>query len=112
MYVPDWNLSNHDDPNRREKNLAMHAIGQDGSSTRQELIAWIISLTLKIRFLYATDSAAMKDKVEQMLQRAKKMEDLQMQGRHVNWTKPFKKPFNVQRDGDLWAIAWKAIVKR
>ena len=39
--------------------IAGGAVGQDGSSTRQELTGWIAALTLPFRICYATDSAAL-----------------------------------------------------
>ena len=51
-----------------ELNLFGGTIGQVGSSTRQELTAWIVSLTQPIRTNYATDSAAMLSKATAIIE--------------------------------------------
>ena len=49
------------------RTLCIGAIGQTGSSTRQELAAWILAMTQPVTFRFAIDSAAMLTKALQML---------------------------------------------
>ena len=123
------------------------AIGQTGSSTRTELMAWLSVLTLSIRSNYATDSAAMLGKAVRLIAAVQKQEDEHRSRReHSNTSalqsdavedghasvgmtsppsssqqsksysnkspNPFGKPWSVQTDGDLWELAWEAIIKR
>ena len=57
---------------------------------------------MPMRHTFATDSAAMKGKAEDLIEKARKLELLEAQGKKANGKKPSKKPFNVQKDGDLW----------
>ena len=50
-----------------EINHAGAALRQTGSSTRNELMAWILVLSLPVRSMYATDSASMLSKAKTML---------------------------------------------
>ena len=52
------------------------AVGQDGSSTRQEIAGWLAALTLPFRICYATDSAALIAKTNKLLQAAVNFENL------------------------------------
>lgn len=88
------------------------AIGQTGSSTRQELTAWISSLTQPFRILYATDSAAMLSKAQALLKAVANNELREKAGFCASTRNPFGKQWGLQRDGDLWQIAWDAITKR
>ena len=54
----------------------------------------------------------MMDKAIQLLQQAAKMEERQGKGEKVNTCKPFKKAWGLQKDGDLWGTAWKAVLHR
>ena len=56
---------------QREQDRYGPALGQGGSSTRQELMGWIDILTQPFRSHYATDSAAMLNKANQMLEKGK-----------------------------------------
>ena len=48
------------------------AIGQTGTSTRQELTAWITVLTIPCRSCYATDSASVLNKALRLIEAARK----------------------------------------
>ena len=87
------------------QNMSIPAIGQPGSSTRQELAGCLLALTLPVRSLYATDSASMKGKAEALLTAAGRMTEKEKRGLKVDWANPFKKPWGIQKDGDLWQQA-------
>lgn len=53
------------------RTICAGAIGQDGSSTRQELAAWILAMTQPVTFKFATDSAAMLMTAREMFETAK-----------------------------------------
>jgi len=112
-WVKDWNLPGEDKESRREEDIANPALGQNGSSTRQELAAWILVLTRPFRSRYSTDSASMKGKAEHIIRMATEIQKKESEGIKVtNKSNPYKKTWGLQRDGDLWEMAWKAILKR
>ena len=111
-WFPDWNKEGEDKPHRRERDLAYPAIGQNSSSTRQELAMWLLILTEPVRTMYATDSASMLNKAKQLLAAAKRIAEEEEQGKHVRKDNPYKRPWGLQRDGDLWQQAWTAILQR
>ena len=84
LWVPDWNAAGENEEKRREQNLAIPAIGQMGSSTRQELAGWLLALSLPIRSLYATDSASMLGKAEALMLAATRMKKGQEEGKKVD----------------------------
>ena len=111
--VRDWNLQGEEIENRKEENFAEAALGQEGSSTRQELTAWIRVLTKPIRSLYATDSASMLGKACFLLAKAAEIESKdEKQERVMNRENPYRRAWSLQTDGDLWEIAWQAILQR
>ena len=113
IWIKDWNLPDEQKENRKEEDIAEPALGQVGSSTRQELAAWVIVLTKPYKSRYATDSASMLGKAMQLIKAAEEIEDKERRGIKVfNRAKPFKKAWGLQRDGDLWELAWKAILAR
>ena len=113
MWVPEWNRNAGKLEERMEAILAGPALGQTGSSTRQELTAWILVLSLPLRSMYATDSASMLSKAKTLLTAAVSRQEKEERGEKVNGEQsPFKKPWGLQRDGDLWGQAWKAIISR
>ena len=63
--------------------LAGGAVGQDGSSTRQELAGWLAALTLPFKIFYATDSAALIAKAKKLLQAAVHVENLQADNKSI-----------------------------
>ena len=95
-----------------EQSITHLALGQTGSSTRQEISAWLLALTLPMRSNYATDSQSLVDKATQMLQAAKRMQKQRNDGTQIRNTNPFKKPWGVQTDGDVWEQVWEAIQTR
>ena len=94
------------------------ALGQTGSSTRQELMAWLRVLALPIRSFYATDSAALLRKATRLIDavRAVEKEDQAYPSckkeAAVRGRNPFGKPWGLQKDGDLWEQAWNAVRAR
>ena len=112
IWIPDWNADGEDLPQRRERNDSAPSIGQTGSSTRMELAAWILVLCKPVRSRYATDSKSMLDKAIYLLKQAETVEEKQRKGEKVNASNPFKKAWGLQKDGDMWEIAWKAILRR
>ena len=64
-----------------EKNHAGAALGQTGSSTRNELMAWILVLNLPIRNMYAPDSASMFSTAKTMLAIAARRTERRKEGR-------------------------------
>ena len=76
----------------KEQDISGPTIGQTGSSTRQELMAWIFMLTKPIRSMYATDSAAMLCKAEQLLAKAKERQEAINADRRIKHGCLFKKP--------------------
>ena len=82
---------------RMEANLAGPALGQTGSSTRQELTAWILVLSLPLRSMYATDSASMLSKAKTLLIAALRRQEKVERGEKVNGEQsPFKKPWGLR----------------
>lgn len=75
-------------------------------------------LALPIRSLYATDSAAMLGKATRLIDAVRAVEKEEQ----ANPTRekeaaahnrnPFGKPWGLQKDGDLWEQAWKAVRAR
>ena len=115
--MPAWNKPNRSEPEREEASYHGQAIGQTLTSTRLELMAWIRVLALPFRSCYATDSAAMLGKAVRLIEAARNEECSEAQGSHRTKTRikaknPFKKPWGLQTDGDLWQQAWIAVVQR
>ena len=111
MWVLNWNRNAEIIEAREENNYSGAAIGQTGSSTRQELAAWILVLSQPMRSKYPTDSASMLAKAKKLIEAAKAKEELEAQGRKTPIRKPYRKPWGLQKDG-LWQHAWKAVPKR
>jgi len=88
------------------------AIGQTGTSTRQELTAWITVLTIPCRSCYATDSASVLNKALRLIEAAERDLVDETMGISIKRGNPFKKPWGLQVDGDLWEQAWEAVLKR
>ena len=92
IWLPDWNRTGEDKPERREASYHGPACGQTGTSTRQELTVWIHVLTLPIRSRYATDSKSIMDKALKLIDAAKVHEQQQTDGPNGNRSsRPFKK---------------------
>ena len=111
-WIPDWNIGGQEEPHRYEQDLCGPTLGQTGTSTRHELMAWIAVLAKPIRTMFATDSAAMLIRAKQLIQKAEQREEARSKGKPVKSGCPFKKPWRLQTDGDLWEVAWQAIHTR
>ena len=107
--IPDWNVTGQEEPHRYKQDLCGPTVGQTGTSTRHELMAWIAVLAKPIRTMFATDSAAMLIKAKQLIHKAEQREYSTSKGKPVKNGCPFKKPWRLQTDGDLWEVAWEAI---
>lgn len=88
------------------------AIGQTGTSTRQELTAWIRVLAIPCRGIYATDSASMMNKALRLIAAAERDLDEETKGINIKRGNPFGRPWGLQTDGDLWQQAWLAVKSR
>ena len=66
-WMPKWKLEGTNEPCQGETSSDGAAVGQTGSSTRTELMAWLSVLALPIRSNYATDSAAMLGKALKLI---------------------------------------------
>ena len=120
IWIPEWNQEDEGDDRqqqlqqkdaRAESNVTGPALGQTGSSTRMELMAWLKVLPMPVRSMYATDSACMLGKAKKLIQAAER-EEGQGKGPKGYNRNPFKKPWGLQTDGDLWEQAWPAILTR
>jgi hypothetical protein len=102
IWFPDW-----PETPGQEKGMRGGAIGQTGSSTRQELSAWIVAMTMLVWIRFASDSASLIAKASKMIDAAKEMaRNAHLPDDAVR--NPFKKSWGQQRDGDLWQAAWLA----
>ena len=110
-WIKGWNQTGEERDERKEQDVAAPALGQVGSSTRQELAAWIVILTRPFRSNYATDSASMQGKATYLIQVATTMQEKERRGETAaNKENPCRKAWGLQRDGDLWKLAWEAIL--
>ena len=96
-WLPDWNHNAETIEAREEKNHSGAALAQTGSSTRQELTAWILVLAMSMRTMYATDSASMLAKPKMLLKAAKLREEIEAQGKKAPSRNPFRKPWASKR---------------
>ena len=112
IWVPAWNKTGENNPDRQETSYHGLALGQTGTSTRQELTAWLQVLAIPVRSHYATDSASMMGKALKLIEAAKDYEDVKAQGKPYRKKNPFGKTCGLQTDGDLWEQAWIAVLKR
>ena len=112
IWMPDWSTDGHQDPHREETSMYGPALGQTGSSTRQELMAWLRVLAIPIRSHYASDSKAVVVKANKLLEAARKQEQNATNPNHCLTKNPFGKPWGMQPDGDLWEQAWHAVLRR
>ena len=111
-WMPNWNHEGHHIPIQNETSFFGAAVGQTGSSTRTELMAWLSLLAMPFRSNYATDSAAMLGKALRLIDAVQKQEDLPAGSSRSKTKNPFGKPWAVQTEGDLWEQAWAAVSKR
>ena len=99
MWVPNWNRNVEVIEAKEEKNYSGVAIGQTVSPTRQELIVWILVLSLPMRSKYATDSASMLAKAKKLIEAEKAKEELEAQGKKAPTRNPFRKPWGSKKTG-------------
>ena len=71
------------------------AIGQTGTSTRQEFTAWIRVFAIPCRSSYATDSASMMSKALKLIKAAERDLDEEEQGTQIKRGNPFGKPWGL-----------------
>jgi len=112
IWAPDWNKGEERSEDRETTSYHRAAIGQTGTSTRQELTAWVRVLAIPCRSMYATDSASMLSKALRLIEAAERDPEEEAQGIVIKRGNPFGKPWGLQVDGDLWEQAWKAVLKR
>ena len=72
IWVPDWNDGTEHSKERETASYHGAALGQTGTSTGQELTAWIRVLAIPCRSMYATDSASMLSKAMKLITAAEK----------------------------------------
>jgi len=111
-WMPKRNFEEGQGTTQEEKSTYGGAVGQTGSSTRMELLAWLTVLAEPIRSIYATDSAAMMGKAIKLIEAAKAYENRRCTHSPRNEKNPIGKPWGLQADGDLWEQAWLAILRR
>ena len=112
VWMPDWNKDDCQDQDKKETSTYGPAVGQTGSSTRQELMAWLAVLAMPIRTLYASDSNAVVDKANRLIEAARKIEQSGTEQHQSRMGNPFGEPWGMQPDGDLWEQAWQAVLRR
>ena len=71
VWMPDWNNEDLIDQDKKETSTFGPAIGQTGSSSRQELTAWLAVLAMPIRSMYASDSKTVVDKANRLIEAAR-----------------------------------------
>ena len=111
-WVPRWDIQGESLPHRVDEDSYGPAIGQTCSSTRHEFMGWIAILTKPIRTMYATDSRAMMTKAKQLIEKAKYRDECIRRRRKYKEGCPFKNLWGTQTDGDLWQVAWEAVIVR
>ena len=70
IWVPGWNKGEEHSEDRETTSYHGAAIGQTGTSTRQEQTAWVRVLAIPCRSMYATDSASMLSKALKLIKAA------------------------------------------
>ena len=97
VWIKDWNLEGEDRQERKEQHIAEPALRQTSNSTRQELAAWIITLTRPFRSHYATDSESMKGKTNHLLAAAADIESKESNGGKAhNKANPYKRAWGFR----------------
>ena len=113
VWVPSWNRNAEVIEAREEKNYSGAVIGQTRGSTRQELTAWTLVLSLLIRSKYATDSASMLAKAKNTHRNSKSQRRVGSPGQEGPNKKPVQETMGApKRRGPLAKQAWKAVLKR
>ena len=96
IWVPNWNTSTEHNTERETTSYHGAALGQTGTSTRQELTSWIRVLAIPCRSMYATDSASMLSKALKLIAAAASVQDEKRQGKEVLRGNPFGKPWDFK----------------
>ena len=87
---PDWNKGEEHSEDRETTSYHGAAIGQTGTSTRQELTAWVRVLAIPCRNMYATDSASMLSKALMLIKAAERDQEEEAQGIVIKRGNPFE----------------------
>lgn len=95
--VPDWNKGGEQSEDRETTSYHGAAIGQTGTSTRQELTAWVRVLALPCRSMYATDTVSMLSKALKLIKAGEKDQKGKDQSTKVRRGNPFGKPWAAGR---------------
>ena len=85
--------------------------GQRCSSTRMEIAGLINSMTRAIPLHIGIDSASTIAKATKLQEEAKR----RCQSDMVNWwlrRNPYRRPWGLQADGDLWRLYWQGLMER
>ena len=85
--------------------------GQHAHSTRTEIAAVLIAMLRPVPLHLGSDSQAMIDKAN-FLMNAAVLWQLRMGTNHWTTKNPCKKPWSLQKDGDLWEQFWEASLIR
>ena len=85
--------------------------GQHAHSTWTEIAAVLIAMLRPVPLHLGSDSQAMIDKANFLMDEAA-LWQLRMATNHWNARNPCKKPWSLQRDGDLWEKIWEASLLR
>jgi len=85
-----------------------HVTGEQGSSTRMEIAAAVIALHIKKAIFIGSDSKSMVDKAKWLITKAKEAEAED----YPSTYRPTKKPWQMQKDGDLWRWFWEFLRSR
>ena len=80
--------------------------GQRCNSTRVEIAGAIMAMVKKKALHIGTDSAAMLGKALKLKEAATKWTH-QVQQKWMPTRNPFRKPWGLQTDGDLWEVMWE-----
>jgi len=112
VWIPEWNKPGEKSEQRSEAEYAIPRLGQTSTSTREELAAWLIALTIPIRSNYATDNKRVVGKATEIINAAIRQESNLRDGKGRPDKYPLGKAWGLQTDGDLWQQVWEAVVKR
>ena len=101
VWILEWNKPGESNVQRSEVELAIPSLGQTSTSTREELAAWLIALTIPLRSNYATDNKSVVGKANEIIRTAIEMENILKEGKGRTKTHPLGKAWGLQTDGDL-----------
>ena len=75
-------------------------------------MAWLAVLAMPIRTLYASDSKAVVNKANRLIEAARKLEQSGTEQHQSRKGNPFGKPWGMQPDGEVREQAWQAVLRR